>query len=190
MTLVEDKRGGRVAFVAHCILNQNAKVNGFAFYSAMIFEMAQILNKHSFGMVQLPCPETTYAGAHRWWHVREQYDSPGYRRHCRKILEPILDQMEVYQREGHQLVIVGLDGSPSCGVEISGTSEKWGGPPEIPDKDMRSYPTTSQPGIFIEELFKGITERGLKRPKSIGAGFDIPGFDLQEEVRKLDTFLS
>jgi hypothetical protein len=32
MTMVEDKRGKKVAFVANCILNQNAKVNGFAFF--------------------------------------------------------------------------------------------------------------------------------------------------------------
>ena len=72
MTLVEDKRGKKVAFVANCILNQNAKVNGFAFFPDFIFEMIEILHKHSFGLVQFPCPETSYAGTRRWWYVREQ----------------------------------------------------------------------------------------------------------------------
>ena len=76
MTMVEDKRGKKVAFVANCILNQNAKVNGFAFFPDLIFEMIEILHKHNFGLVQFPCPETSYAGMRRWWYVREQYDTP------------------------------------------------------------------------------------------------------------------
>lgn len=190
MTLVEDKRAKKIAFVAHCILNQNAKVNGFAFYPAMIFEMAKVLHKFDFGLVQLPCPETTYAGTRRWWYVKEQYDNPGFREHCRRILEPIFNQIEEYGKEGYKIVIIGLDGSPSCGVKISGRSDKWGGPPEIPSEERENYPTAKRPGVFMEELFKGIEARGLEVPKAIGAGFDIPGFKLEEEVAKLEKFLS
>ena len=190
MTMVVDKRGKKVAFVAHCILNQNAKVNGFAFFPDFIYEMIEILHKHNFGMVQFPCPETSYAGTRRWWYVREQYDTAGYRKHCQRILESVLDQLEAYHQADYKIVIVGLDGSPSCGVTVSGTSKEWGGPPKISDTDMNNYPTTNRPGVFMEEVFKGIKQRGMEIPKFIGAGFDMPGFDLKDQVDKLDEFLA
>jgi predicted secreted protein len=190
MTMVTDKRAEKVAFVAHCLLNQNAKVNGFAFFPDLIFEMLEILHKHQFGLVQFPCPETSYAGTQRWWNVREQYDTPAFRNHCQRILVPVLDQLEAYHQAGYKMVIVGLDGSPSCGVTVSGASQEWGGPPKISNEDMNNYPTTNRPGIFMEEVFKGINQRGIKVPEYTGAGFDMPGFDLKEQVSKLERFLS
>ena len=190
MTMIEDKRGKKVAFIANCILNQNAKVNGFAFFPDFIFEMIEVLHKHNFGLCQFPCPETSYAGMRRWWYVREQYDTPGFRRHCQRILESVLDQLEAYDQAGYKIAIVGLDGSPSCGVSVSGTSQEWGGPPKISDEDMGNYPTTDRPGVFMEEVFKGIEQRGMEIPKYTGAGFDMPGFDLKEQVNKLDEFLA
>jgi predicted PolB exonuclease-like 3'-5' exonuclease len=75
-------------------------------------------------------------------------------------------------------------------VSVSGTSQEWGGPPKISDEDMGNYPTTDSPGVFMEEVFKGIEQRGMEIPKYIGAGFDMPGFDLKEQVNKLDEFLA
>jgi predicted secreted protein len=190
MTMVNDKRAKKVAFVANCILNQNAKVNGFAFFPDLIFEMVEVLHKHHFGLVQFPCPETSYAGTRRWWYVREQYDTPAFRKHCQRILVSVLDQMEAFDQAGYKLAIVGLDGSPSCGVAVSGTSQEWGGPPIISKADMDNYPTTDRPGIFMEEVFKGIEARELAIPKHIGAGFDMPGFDLKVQVDQLDQFLA
>jgi len=189
LVLVEDKRSKMIALVAHCLLNQNAKVNGFAFFPAMIKPLIDILHKNNFGVIQLPCPETTFSGTRRWWYVREQYDTPGYRAHCRKILEPILSQIVEYQKEGYKVVMIGLDGSPSCGVRWSGTSETWGGPPKIPEEEMTKYPVTKKPGIFIEELTKMIKDAGTEMPRMIGAGFDMPGFDLDTIAEEIDAFL-
>ena len=55
---------------------------------------------------------------------------------------------------------------------------------------MGNYPTTDRPGVFMEEVFKGIEQRGMKIPKYTGDGFDMPGFDLKEQVNKLDVFLA
>lgn len=189
MVLIEDKRSKKVAFVAHCLLNQNAKVNGFAFFPAMIKPLIDILQENDFGIVQLPCPETTFSGTRRWWCVREQYDTPGYRGHCRRILEPIVSQMIEYQKEGYKVVIIGLDGSPSCGVRYSGTSENWGGPPRIPEEEMTKYPLTKRPGIYVEELISMIKEAGTKTPPMIGAGFDMPGFNLEKIRDEANSFL-
>jgi predicted secreted protein len=189
LVLVEDKRSKKVAIVAHCLLNQNAKVNGFAFFPAMIKPLIDILHSNNFGVIQLPCPETTFAGTRRWWYVREQYDTPGYRAHCRTVLEPIVSQVKEYQKEGYNVVIVGLDGSPSCGVRWSGTSKNWGGPPKIPEEEIAKYPLTEKPGVFVEELTAMIREAGMEMPHMIGAGFDMPGFKLDNIVAEIEEFL-
>jgi len=189
MVLMKDKRSKKVAVVSHCLLNQNAKVNGFAFYPAMIKTIIDILYSKDFGILQLPCPETTFSGLRRWWQVREQYDTPEYRAHCRRILQPVINQISEYQKEGYEVVIIGVDGSPSCGVRFSGSSKEWGGAPEIPREQMTNYPTTNKPGIFMEELIAMIKEAGLKMPKMIGAGFDMPGFDEKKIVSELVEFL-
>jgi predicted secreted protein len=189
LVLVEDKRAKKVAVIAHCLLNQNAKVNGFAFFPAMIKPLIDILHSNNFGVIQLPCPETTFSGTRRWWHVREQYDTPGYRAHCRRILEPIVWQVTEYQKEGYKVVIIGLDGSPSCGVKWSGTSKNWGGPPKIPEEEMTKYPLTKRPGVFIEELVAMIRETGTEMPHMIGAGFDMPGFKLESIADEIEKFL-
>ncbi len=87
------------------------------------------------------------------------------------------------------MVIIGLDGSPSCGVRYSGTSSEWGGAPKIPEEQMTNYPTTTKPGIFIEELVAMIKEANLKLPNMIGAGFDMPGFDEKKIANELIEFL-
>jgi predicted secreted protein len=189
MVLTEDKRSKRVAVIAHCLINQNAKVNGFAFYSSMIKSIVDMLHSKDFGIIQLPCPETLYAGTRRWWHVREQYDTPGYRSHCRSILQPIVDQIAEYRKEGYKIVVIGLDGSPSCGVAASGTSSAWGGAPKIPEIEYKSYPTINKPGIFIEEMMNLLKEEKVEVPPMIGAGFDMPNFDPTDIEKEIGRFL-
>jgi predicted secreted protein len=189
LVLIEDKRSKKLAIVAHCLLNQNAKVNGFAFFPAMIKPLIDILHDNNFGVIQLPCPEVTFSGTRRWWYVREQYDTPGYRAHCRRILKPIVSQIVEYEKEGYKVVIIGLDGSPSCGVRWSGTSENWGGPPKIPEEEMTNYPVTKKRGVFVEELATMINAARTKMPNIIGAGFDMPGFKLEGIAKEIDAFL-
>jgi len=185
--LVEDKRSKKVALVSHCLLNQNAKVNGFAFFSSFIPEIIELLKKHDYGILQLPCPETIYAGLHRWWYVRDQYDNPGFIRLVRKILEPVIDQIKVYQKEGFKVILIGLDGSPSCGVRWSGSHKEWGGEPKIPPGD---YPVIKEKGIFMRTLLEMIKEEGLQEPPMIGAGFDMPNFDVNDVVKEIEEFLN
>lgn len=143
------KRAKKVAVIANCLINQNAKVYEFAFLPAMVDPLVDILRQHEYGLLQLPCPELTYIGVARWWAVREQYDNPAYRRHAARILEPIVGQVDEYVKHGHKVVVVGLDGSPSCGVHLSGSSEQWGGRPEMPEAE---YPVISARGVYIDEL--------------------------------------
>ncbi len=184
--LEKDKRGRKVAVVAHCLLNQNAKVNGFAFFPDMVKELLDILHKYEYGIIQLPCPETVYAGMRRWWYVREQYDNATYRKIATKAIEPVLDQLEELTKDGCKIVLIGLDGSPSCGVRFSGTDPRWGGKPQI---DNKEYPQTKELGIFIKIIHQGIEKRGIKKLKEIGAGFDMPNFDKEAIVKEIEDFL-
>lgn len=185
--LEKDKRAKKVALVAHCLLNQNAKVNGFAFFPAMVGEIIDLLRAHDYGILQLPCPETIYAGTHRWWYVREQYFNPGFINLVRNLLSPIIDQIKEYQENGFKVILIALDGSPSCGLRWSGSNNNWGGKPEIPEGD---YPVIKAKGAFISTLVDMIEENNLEMPPMIGAGFDMPNFKVEDVVAELDAFLT
>jgi predicted secreted protein len=185
--LEKDKRAKKVALVAHCLLNQNAKVNGFAFFPAMVGEIIDLLRDHDYGILQLPCPETIYAGTHRWWFVREQYFTPGFTHLVRDLLGPIIDQIKVYQEDGFKVILIALDGSPSCGLRWSGSNPGWGGKPEIPAGD---YPVIEAKGAFMSTLIDMIKESNLAMPPMIGAGFDMPNFKVEDVVKELDDFLT
>lgn len=116
--MIRDKRGRKIVVVAHCVLNQNSRVQGIAYYAGMINEIVDVLRKFEVGVIQMPCPELTYAGLLRPSQSREQYDTPTFRRHCRQIASFTVDQIEEYVRNGFKvLAILGVEGSPTCGVE-------------------------------------------------------------------------
>lgn len=111
------KRSKRIIVVAHCILNANAKVGPLAMYPGVLREVMDRYIEDGTGILQLPCPESTYLGIDRWGMCREQYDHPNFRRHCRTILTPAVDQIEVFIAAGYEICgIIGADGSPNCGV--------------------------------------------------------------------------
>lgn len=69
----------QVAFIAHCLLNQNAKVDEGAKTPAMWAPVIALLRERGCVIRQMPCPELAFGGARRFWGVREQFDTPRYR---------------------------------------------------------------------------------------------------------------
>ncbi len=63
--MFNDRRSKRVILVAHCLLNQNAKLDACAHYPGAMKEVAQLLVASGVGIVQLPCPELAYLGLDR-----------------------------------------------------------------------------------------------------------------------------
>ena len=66
-----------------------------------------------------------------WGHVREQFNNPFFRAHCRRLLGPVLDQLAEYAAHPEKfrlLGVLGVDGSPSCGAFKTCTGD-WGGEP-------------------------------------------------------------
>ena len=110
-------RSNKIIVVSHCILNSNAKVGPLAEYPGVLRSVMDDFIKDGIGIVQLPCPESSYLGINRWGMCYEQYDQPKFRRHCRNILKPSVDQLEAFTAAGYDILgVIGADGSPNCGV--------------------------------------------------------------------------
>jgi len=112
----KDERSFHTIVVAHCILNQNARVFGLAKYKGIINEVINVLKEKNYGIIQMPCPEFSFLGLSRPSQTKEQYDTPEYRKHCRKIAEDIASQIKEYLKNEFKIsILLGIRGSPSCG---------------------------------------------------------------------------
>lgn len=127
------KRSRRVAVVAHCLLDANTRVHGIASWKA-VHPKALELIEQGYSIVQLPCPEATYLGMGRPAMAWNVYDTYEYRRHCEEILLASVDTVEELIHDGCEVVVVGLEGSPSCainrpcrGVMVGKLAEMLGG---------------------------------------------------------------
>lgn len=158
MAGVRDKRSGKVLFLAHCLLNQNAKVRGLADYPGAFEPLARILLKSGVGLVQLPCPEMACLGPERplGTDTIEQYDTPRYRSMCRKLAKSGARELKAYQNAGYKVLgVLGVEGSPSCSVERA---------PRLVRGKRRLIKGR---GLFMEALF-GELVRCRPRVKFIG----------------------
>jgi len=132
-----DNRSGRVAFVSHCLLNQNVRYLGGATCHGACEEAVAGWLRTGTGMVQMPCPEQ-YA----WGGVCKRYTMPAYgaarsiprwlRRAAtqlflaytwltyRRLARHVATQIADYLDSGYQVTsVVGIGGSPSCGVRTT-----------------------------------------------------------------------
>lgn len=155
--LFKDKRSGRIAIVAHCILNQNSRVSGLAERSGMITEIAEFLMRKKIGIVQMSCPELTYAGVSRQPQTKDQYNTLMFRSHCRKIAKEIVDQIQDYAKCGIDTeIVIGVDGSPSCSVNENSKGSTC--------KNMPKNERVKGSGILIEQLRFALKERKISIP--------------------------
>src|ERR1700694_3699141 len=96
-----------VAFVAHCMLNQNSKTVGGARCPGIYSPLVEVLRETGWRIEQMPCPELTFTGLNRFWAVREQYDTSAFRRHSRRIASAVVGAIEMTVRGGGAGVSVG-----------------------------------------------------------------------------------
>lgn len=161
------KRNKKIILLCHCIINSNSKVEGLSQYGGTFKEFVNFIGDKGIGIIQLPCPEMIIYGIKRWGHVKEQFDTLFYREQSRKMLKPIVQQTKSYLDAGYEIVgIVGIDGSPSCGVnytcsgnfrgEISNNSELA--------KILETLNEIESSGVFIEELKDYLGEVGVEIP--------------------------
>lgn len=161
----------KIVFVSHCILNIASKV---VMYNQEEMDAEESLRKkfvhlaidNDIQLIQLPCPEYTLYGAKRWGHVSNQFDNVFYRKHCRNVLEPILDQLKEYlanEERFEVLGFVGIDGSPSCGVDYTCTGCWFGSFEKRSNlqETLKSCRLSKGPGVFMDVLQEMLREEGL-----------------------------
>jgi predicted secreted protein len=158
------KRSRRILVVCHCILNANSKVYHLASTGGVHVDILKPYLEAGTGIVQLPCPELTYLGMNRWGMTREQYDHANFRTHCEKILEPAVLHIEAFIRAGYEIIgIMGMDGSPNCGVSRSCIGYEGG---EIRNRDewarqANNLRTSPGRGVFMEVLQSVLEKKGI-----------------------------
>ena len=156
----QNRRSNKIVAVAHCILNQNSRVQGLATFRGSLTPIIETLIKSEAGIIQMPCPEFLYMGYKRWVQTKEQYDTVMYRRFCRKIAGRIAEQIQEYLKNDVKTVaILGIEGSPTCAVEETTKGYKGGKQVEI---KKRKTKMVKEKGILIEELQKLLTKMKIK----------------------------
>jgi predicted secreted protein len=171
----------KIVFVSHCILNVASKV---VMYNQEEMDKEDALRKdflnkainNDVQIIQLPCPEFTLYGAKRWGHVSNQFNNVFFKNHCRKILEPIIEQIQEYLDNPQMfklLGIVGIDGSPSCGVDYTCFGNWYGSFEDREDlnQTLASCKFDKGNGVFIEVLRNMLSENKLDNRVKVTALF-------------------
>lgn len=154
----------QLVILSHCILNEKSKVNGYVQEPETIEKVVFPYIRKSIGIIQLPCPEFTYLGNLRWGMTKEQFDTLAYRKHCQKILAPIVEQIEEYVDKGYSIVeVVGIKGSPSCGVFSTCVGYDGGEISSIQTNPQKARLVRGG-GVYIEELIRLLKNKNITLP--------------------------
>ena len=134
-----------ILVVAHCLLNHFTRVRG----------LEPVSFRPVGPFVQLPCPEALYLGLDRWAVTRNQLDVPEFRRFCQSLITHYADLLEMMARKGATIKVVGIAGSPSCGVATTSSGYTGGQVHET------AHSRVCGRGIFMEELQAELGRRGM-----------------------------
>lgn len=130
----DDKRSMKMVALINCVINHNARDATWAKYPGINIDVIEVLNKHGYGIMQMPCPEMDFLG-----HARKRKDEESIldvldtnkgRPHCAKLAVKVVDDIVEYRANGYTVAAV-LGGdveSPGCAVPAPGKQKtgKWG----------------------------------------------------------------
>lgn len=187
---LNDQRGKKVVFLSHCLLNENTRYLGGAFETGVIPCVIQECLDQGFGIIQMPCPEQHAWGGVLKRHLIRFFGAKGTllyqtrnillpcllwytRRIYRRLAKQVAKEAQDYLSSGFTVVgIVGVDGSPSCGVrqtmnvrqslELIGQLSS-----EATKEDMNAIVLAclmQGKGLFIEALQEEFDHRHLNVP--------------------------
>ncbi len=157
--MFDDARSKKIIFVAHCMLNQNSISDGTAEYPGSIQEIFRLIIDSNIGIVQMPCPELLCLGLDRGntegskspvveenTRIRAQMKKYLMQNKINKLVKNLVFQISEYNNHGFEILgIIGINRSPSCGVDTTSDHSK-----EISGR-----------GIFIGLLNKALQNQGL-----------------------------
>jgi predicted secreted protein len=188
-SVLPDGRSRRVIFLSHCLLNENVRYAGGATRPGGVDELVDAVQAAGVGICQMPCPEQQVWGGVGKRRLMMMFGADGrglrpvrrlmtpiflaytrwrYRRLAREVVASIAD----YQRSGYLVVgVVGVDGSPSCGVRLTLELERAADAlaacdPAATDTTrfndrVVSANTVPGPGLFIAAMRGESKRRGL-----------------------------
>lgn len=160
-------RSKKIVIICHCLLNANAKVYPLAQCGGVYTEVLAGSIAEGAGIVQLPCPETIYLGMKRWGMTWEQYDTLSFRESCRDMLKASVAQIKAFADIGYEIQqIIGMDGSPNCGINRTCFGFTGG---EISEQDSvddqrANLSFGAGKGVFMEVLSDMLEGEGLTIP--------------------------
>ncbi|MEA4909824.1 MAG: hypothetical protein GYA17_10990 [Chloroflexi bacterium] len=160
--MFNDQRSKKVLLVAHCILNQNAKIDRCAHFPGAVPDLLRPLLDAGIGILQMPCPELLGMGLDRQaepgrgasveaedTRVAAWMQATGGQAVCRQLAAGLGYQVEQYRRNGFEVLgVLGVNGSPTCGVETNWEADE----------------EKAQPGVFIRTLQAELAGRGMALP--------------------------
>ena len=157
-----------IILVSHCMLNTFSKVESFGEEEGREEarrKVMQTIIENGIGIIQLPCPELIMYGTKRWGHVKNQFDTPHFRNVCRCEFEIYLQQLQEYINNGYNIIgILGIDGSPSCGVDLTCVGDWRGEIGSNPNlrQTIDSIKYVREKGVLIDEISKVLSENGIE----------------------------
>jgi predicted secreted protein len=190
---LRDRRSKQVVFLSHCLLNENTRYLGGACRRGCVREVVRQCLDQDIGIVQMPCPEQEVWGGVLKERMLSLYGTRlrnpiasrlqmaflpivmfYIRRAYRRLARRVARQIENYLASGFSVWgIVGIDGSPSCGVlqtidvndSVAAMSriDPWSISVNQQNEMIRRH-AKQGPGIFIDELQKELGRRGLEVP--------------------------
>lgn len=129
-----------------------------------------------YGFFQLPCPELTCLGKKRWAMSLEQYDTPFFKSHSQKILEPLIPQLQDYLNNDTIIAgVIGIKGSPSCATHVVSSNPNWEG---IFTNDIESCQKIDGSGIFIQVLQTILNNLNIDCPM-----FELPSTNISPKEK-------
>jgi predicted secreted protein len=154
-----DARSKTILFVAHCLLNQNSISDGTATYPGSVKKIIELLFESGIGIVQLPCPELMCLGLDRGniyggkstvlvenTRIRAALTQKTAAVKLQALIEPLVFQISEYLKYGFEIRgIVGINRSPSCGIETTSQSNQ----------------EVAGPGVFMEALRRELEKNGI-----------------------------
>jgi predicted secreted protein len=153
----------RAIFVCHCLLDPLTRAEGTKEIDRNIIKT---LIDRDISIVQLPCPEMVYGSEFsRPPCNKEDYDTPAYRKHCRRLAEDIAETVNHYSKRFTVSGLISIGGSPSCGASRTHVRGEH----------------VKEPGVFMEELQRVFEEEGID--------ITICDHELLDDKRERERFL-
>ncbi len=176
--MFDDNRSKSIIVVAHCLLNQNSISDGTADFPSQSRELIDLIMANDIGLIQLPCPELTCLGLDRQdklggtrplldenSRIRNLLSEPGNMEQLRHKAEEVAAHLQEYDSYGFKVLgIIGINRSPSCGVETT----------------SRDGHEVAGQGVFMELLAEALHRRG-QTLKMVG----VKTSKSEESVQKL-----